>query len=93
MINQIKDSTTVGSIDIENRTTASKQPAATNSITNDKQVTDSVNISSASQQLDKLKKSLANLPEVDQKKVSDIKESLASNTYKIDSRKIAESMF
>ncbi|MCL2919705.1 flagellar biosynthesis anti-sigma factor FlgM [Shewanella litorisediminis] len=53
------------------------------------QKADSVMITSQAQQLQSVQSKLSSLPEVDQKKVAEIKQAIAEGRYKIDPEKLA----
>jgi len=66
---------------------ASQSTAATSTSTPPK--SDSVSITSQAQQLQSTQAKLAGIPEVDQKKVQEIKLAIAEGRYKIDPEKLA----
>ncbi|KVW99935.1 flagellar biosynthesis anti-sigma factor FlgM [Shewanella frigidimarina] len=51
--------------------------------------TDSVSITSQAQQLQSAQTKMASLPEVDQKKVAEIKQAISEGRYKVDPEKLA----
>ncbi|WP_137226457.1 flagellar biosynthesis anti-sigma factor FlgM [Shewanella sp. MEBiC00475] len=51
--------------------------------------TDSVSITSQAQQLQGAQTKMASLPEVDQKKVAEIKQAISEGRYKVDPEKLA----
>ncbi|WP_350976633.1 flagellar biosynthesis anti-sigma factor FlgM [Shewanella sp. AC34-MNA-CIBAN-0136] len=51
--------------------------------------TDSVSITSQAQQLQSAQTKMASLPEVDQKKVAEIKQAISEGRYKVDAEKLA----
>ncbi|MBT1443074.1 flagellar biosynthesis anti-sigma factor FlgM [Shewanella sp. JM162201] len=53
------------------------------------QKADSVMITSQAQQLQSVQSKLSSLPEVDQKKVAEIKQAIAEGRYKVDPEKLA----
>ncbi len=56
------------------------------------QKSDSVVITAQAQQLQKMQTKLSLMPDVDQKKVSDIKQAISEGRYKIDPQKLAENI-
>lgn len=74
------------------------QPTTQNGVQNDAvksntaaatQKNDSVVITSQAQQLQGVQSKMASLPEVDQKKVAEIKQAIAEGRYKVDPEKLA----
>ncbi|MCL1141714.1 flagellar biosynthesis anti-sigma factor FlgM [Shewanella gaetbuli] len=63
--------------------------AATSSTTNTTAKSDSVSITSQAQELQSAQAKIANLPEVNQQKVDEIKQAIAEGRYKVDPEKLA----
>lgn len=91
MVNQINDSAGMKAIDL-NRVNAkerqrkepvAEQPAA---------ASDNVNFSEASKQVETIKASLKDIPEVDAQKVAHFKAEIAAGNYHINSNEIAKRM-
>ncbi|WP_394200698.1 flagellar biosynthesis anti-sigma factor FlgM [Shewanella waksmanii] len=70
-------------------TTAPQSNAANNSSA---AKTDSVSITSQAQQLQSVQSKLNDIPEVDSKKVEEIKAAIAEGRYKIDAEKLASNI-
>jgi negative regulator of flagellin synthesis FlgM len=91
MVNQINDSSGVKTIKLDSQLKAKNQqnnaPAAESTVS-----TDSVNFSSTSKQLDSIKASLMNEPQVDSAKVAHFKAQIASGNYQVNSGAIANKM-
>ena len=88
MVNQINDSSGMKAMDLNRLNTkdrqkkepVAEQPAATS---------DNVNFSETSKQLEAVKSSLKDIPEVDASKVAHFKTQIASGNYQINSNAIA----
>ncbi|SIQ49341.1 anti-sigma-28 factor, FlgM family [Shewanella morhuae] len=68
---------------------SNEQPAQVATKSTTPQKSDSVVITAQAQQLQKAQSKMASLPEVDQKKVAEIKQAIAEGRYKIDPEKLA----
>ncbi|HAZ7573938.1 flagellar biosynthesis anti-sigma factor FlgM [Legionella sp. PATHC032] len=90
MVNQINDSANLRHIDMDNRINAKQKEAKSPILENNS--ADSVNLSSTSKQLEALKASLKDLPEINEARVLYFKAEIESGQYEIDSSKIAHSM-
>ncbi len=75
-----------------NQATVSDQAATNKPQANQSQKGDSVVITAQAQQLQKMQTKLALMSDVDQKKVSDIKQAISEGRYKIDPQKLAENI-
>lgn len=53
---------------------------------------DSIELSSASQEIFKIKAMLDSTPDVDEQRIEDLRSSIADGTYRVDSRDIAKAM-
>lgn len=69
-----------------------QQPAVTTPPPATKAATDSVNLSAQAQALKVLEEKLQKLPDVNEKKVADIKAALASGEYSIDDLVVADKL-
>lgn len=91
MVNQINDATGMKSIDADNRLKAkpqeSKEPVADN-----RSFMDTVSISNTSKQLEALKASLQDVPEINEARVLYFKAEIQSGNYQINNDRIARSM-
>tara|TARA_R110001583_G_scaffold47264_2_gene148084 strand:- start:1744 stop:2052 length:309 start_codon:yes stop_codon:yes gene_type:complete len=79
----------------QNKQTQVKQDAAqaSNNNTQVKQVArDSVSLTPQAKQLSELQKKANDIPTLDQKKIDELKKTIASGEYKIDPQKLAASM-
>ncbi|AAU26994.1 TPA: flagellar biosynthesis anti-sigma factor FlgM [Legionella pneumophila] len=90
MVNQINDSANLRHIDMDNRINAKHKEAQNPVLENNS--ADSVNLSSTSKQLEALKASLKDLPEINEARVLYFKAEIQSGQYEIDSSKIAHGM-
>ncbi len=90
MVNQINDSANLRHIDMDNRINAKHKEAKSPVLENNS--ADSVNLSSTSKQLEALKASLKDLPEINEARVLYFKAEIQSGQYEIDSSKIAHGM-
>ncbi|ABQ56306.1 TPA: flagellar biosynthesis anti-sigma factor FlgM [Legionella pneumophila] len=90
MVNQINDSANLRHIDMDNRINANHKEVKSPVLENNS--TDSVNLSSTSKQLEALKASLKDLPEINEARVLYFKAEIQSGQYEIDSSKIAHGM-
>ncbi len=81
---QVRSNTTPKAIDDEQSTQATTTATKTAP-----QKGDSVVITAQAQQLQGAQTKMASLPEVDQKKVAEIKQAIAEGRYKIDPEKLA----
>ncbi|HAT1993327.1 flagellar biosynthesis anti-sigma factor FlgM [Legionella pneumophila] len=90
MVNQINDSANLRHIDMDNRINAKHKEAKSPVLENNS--ADSVNLSSTSKQLEALKASLKDLPEINEARVLYFKAEIQSGQYEIDSSKIAHCM-
>ncbi|HAT2148025.1 TPA: flagellar biosynthesis anti-sigma factor FlgM [Legionella pneumophila] len=90
MVNQINDSANLRHIDMDNRINAKHKEAKSPALENNS--ADSVNLSSTSKQLEALKASLKDLPEINEARVLYFKAEIQSGQYEIDSSKIAHGM-
>ncbi|HBD7166216.1 TPA: flagellar biosynthesis anti-sigma factor FlgM, partial [Legionella pneumophila] len=88
--NQINDSANLRHIDMDNRINANHKEVKSPVLENNS--TDSVNLSSTSKQLEALKASLKDLPEINEARVLYFKAEIQSGQYEIDSSKIAHGM-
>lgn len=70
--------------------TAAQQPQPANAAA--KVVADSVNLSSSAQSLKALEEKLQKLPDVNEKKVAEIKAALASGQYSVDDLVVADKL-
>lgn len=68
-------------------TTSSEGKAATQNVKSD-----SVSITSQAQQLQNVQAKLSNIPEIDLKKVEEIKTAIAEGRYKVDADKLASNI-
>lgn len=89
------DQTTLRSTSKESVTTnaerpAQQQPAAPTSVA--KAAVDSVNLSSQAQSLKVLEEKIQKLPDVNEKKVAEIKAALASGQYSVDDLVVADKL-
>lgn len=69
--------------------TAGQQPAPQSSQT---ESTSSVSLSAQAQQLQAIEEKLRDLPEVDNERVSQIKQAIADGSYQVDSSRIADKL-
>ncbi|HAT6977227.1 TPA: flagellar biosynthesis anti-sigma factor FlgM [Legionella pneumophila] len=90
MVNQINDSANLRHIDMDNRINTKQKEVKSPILENNS--ADSVNLSSTSKQLEALKASLKDLPEVNEARVLYFKAEIESGQYQIDSSKIAHGM-
>ncbi|MFT4059882.1 MAG: flagellar biosynthesis anti-sigma factor FlgM [Legionella sp.] len=92
MFNQISDSNHIKPIDTDNR--LQNKQLEINKILSEgiTSFDDSVSISNTSKQLEVIKKSLENIPEVNEARVLYFKAEIQLGNYKIDSDKIAAMM-
>ncbi|HAT1658993.1 TPA: flagellar biosynthesis anti-sigma factor FlgM [Legionella pneumophila] len=90
MVNQINDSANLRHIDMDNRINAKQKEVKSPILENNS--ADSVNLSSTSKQLEALKASLKDLPEINEARVLYFKAEIESGQYQIDSSKIAHGM-
>lgn len=92
MFNQISDSNHVKPIDSDNRL-KNKQLEINKILSEDVTLfDDNVSISNTSKQLEAIKKSLQDVPEVNEARVLYFKAEIQLGNYKIDSDKIADKM-
>lgn len=91
MVNQINDSAGLKALELNNRVKAKDQDKK-NPVAENNALPDSVNFSDVSKQLDSVKASLKDVPEVDQQKVLHFKAEIASGNYQINSNTIAQNM-
>lgn len=91
MVNQINDSTNVRHVDADNRL-STKQKEVKNPVIENNNLSDNVNLSSTSKQLEALKASLKDLSEINEARVLYFKAEIESGQYQIHSDKIAHSM-
>ena len=88
MVNQINDSAGLKAMDLDSRLKTrnhkNNEPVAESTV-----ASDSVNFSDISKQLDSIKASLKEVPEVDAKKVAHFKAEIAAGNYQINSNAIA----
>lgn len=92
MVNQINDSANMKRIDPDSRLKAKHQESVYPSIDNTVSI-DNVNLSGTSKQLEALKASLQDIPEINEARVLYFKAEIESGSYEINSNKIAMSMF
>ena len=92
MVNQINDSGSMKPIEADNRLKMKPQASKPN-VTENATPTDSVSFSDASKQIEAIKVSFKDIPEVDQKRVSHFKAEIEAGNYQINSDKIASRMF
>ena len=92
MANPIKDTANLKSMDSDNRL-KSKQPDSKDAHMETNTFLDSVCFSSTSKQLEALKASLSNVPEINEARVAYFKAEIASGSYEINNDNIARSMF
>lgn len=90
MVNQINDSSNMKSIESDNRLKARQE--TTNTVRDNGFSTDSVSFSSTSRQLEALKASLKDIPEINEARVMYFKAEIQSGNYQINSDNIAKSM-
>ncbi|CZG49064.1 TPA: flagellar biosynthesis anti-sigma factor FlgM [Legionella pneumophila] len=90
MVNQINDSANLRHIDMDNRINTKQKEVKSPILENNS--ADSVNLSSTSKQLEALKASLKDLPEINEARVLYFKAEIESGQYQIDSSKIAHGM-
>jgi len=90
MVNQINDSSNMKSIDSDNRLKARQEAKST--LQDNSFSTDSVSLSSTSKQLEALKASLRDIPEINEARVMYFKAEIQSGNYQINSDKIARGM-
>ncbi|HAU1151046.1 TPA: flagellar biosynthesis anti-sigma factor FlgM [Legionella pneumophila] len=90
MVNQINDSANLRHIDMDNRINTKQKEVKSPVLENNS--ADSVNLSSTSKQLEALKASLKDLPEINEARVLYFKAEIESGQYQIDSSKIAHGM-
>ncbi|HAT2065755.1 TPA: flagellar biosynthesis anti-sigma factor FlgM [Legionella pneumophila] len=90
MVNQINDSANLRHIDMDNRINAKHKEVKSPVLENNSAA--SVNLSSTSKQLEALKASLKDLPEINEARVLYFKAEIQSGQYEIDSSKIAHGM-
>jgi negative regulator of flagellin synthesis FlgM len=91
MVNQINDSAGMKTIELNRLNTRDRQkkePVAEQPYA----ASDNVNFSEASKQLEALKTSLKDIPEVDAQKVAHFKAEIAAGNYQINSNEIAKRM-
>lgn len=86
-IKQLQNQPRVNTGSIPRNTTQSTQSSAQQSATPQK--TDSVVVSQQAQQLQGVQSKMASLPEIDQKKITEIKLAIAEGRYKVDPEKLA----
>ncbi|MCL9685607.1 flagellar biosynthesis anti-sigma factor FlgM [Legionella maioricensis] len=91
MVNQINDSGKMKSIDSDGRLKA-QHPEARGAVIDNSPSSNKVSISSASKQLEALKASLQDVPEINEARVLYFKAEIQSGNYLIQSDKIARSM-
>ena len=92
MVNKINDSVSLKPIEIDSRLKTKSQETKGPIVGNAPSSQDSVNFSDTSKQLEALKASFANAPEVDSVRVSHFKNEIASGNYQINSAQIAKNM-
>jgi negative regulator of flagellin synthesis FlgM len=92
MVNQINDSASMKHIDSDSRLKAKQQESKHFSTENTVSV-DNVNLSDTSKQLEALKASLQDIPEINEARVLYFKAEINSGSYQINSNKIAMNMF
>jgi negative regulator of flagellin synthesis FlgM len=92
MVNQINDSASMKHIDSDSRLKAKQQESKQFSTENTVSV-DNVNLSDTSKQLEALKASLQDIPEINEARVLYFKAEINSGSYQINSNKIAMNMF
>lgn len=92
MVNQINDSAGLKHLDSDSRLKA-KQQEARQSLTESTMTYDRVNLSDTSKQLEALKASLQDVPEINEARVLYFKAEINSGSYQINSNKIAMNMF
>ena len=86
MVNQIHDSANLKSIDTESRV---KTPGHHKELNQDNVLSAEVNFSNTSKQLEALKASLKDIPEINEARVLYFKAEIESGSYQINSSKIA----
>jgi negative regulator of flagellin synthesis FlgM len=91
MVNQINDSANLKPIDSDNRLKA-KQQETKGAVTDKVTLSDNVSLSSTSKQLEALKASLRDTPEVNAARVLYFKAEIESGSYEIHSDRIAMNM-
>ncbi|MCL5272005.1 MAG: flagellar biosynthesis anti-sigma factor FlgM [Gammaproteobacteria bacterium] len=91
MVNQINDSAGMKHIDSDSRLKAKQE--ARQSSTESTVTSDHVNLSDTSKQLEALKASLRDIPEINEARVLYFKAEIISGNYQVNSNKIAMSMF
>ncbi len=91
MVNQINDSANRKSIDSDGHLKAQHQEAK-GTVTENSPSSNKVSISSTSKQLEALKASLQDVPEINEARVLYFKAEIQSGNYQIQSDKIAKSM-
>lgn len=90
MVNQINDSANMKPIDSDSHIKAKQQDAKVN-VGNNSSI-DSVNFSDTSKQLEALKASLRDVPEVNEARVAYFKAEIQSGHYQVNSNKMAMNM-
>ncbi len=91
MVNQINDATGIKSIDADNRLKA-KQQEIKEPVVDNRSFMDTVSISNTSKQLEALKASLQDVPEINEARVLYFKAELQSGNYQINNDRIARNM-
>ncbi len=94
MVNQINDGASLKPIEVDNRLKAKKEAAKEPVVSTENTATssDSVSFSDTSKQLEALKATFNDVPEVDEKKVAYFRAQLATGNYQVDSERIAKNM-
>lgn len=92
MVNHINDSANMKSIDSDSRLKAKSHDAQRSAPENTAVTTDSVNLSDTSKQLEALKASLKDVPEINEARVLYFKAEINSGSYQINSSQIAMNM-
>ncbi|MBZ4680478.1 flagellar biosynthesis anti-sigma factor FlgM [Shewanella indica] len=85
-IKQLQNQPRVNTGSLPKNTAQSNQTAQQGAVP---QKTDSVVVSQQAQQLQGVQSKMASLPEIDQKKISEIKLAIAEGRYKVDPEKLA----
>ena len=91
MVNQINDSPSMKHIDSDSRLKAKQQEAKGTGVDH-AFLSDSVSLSSTSKQLEALKASLRDLPEINEARVLYFRAEIQAGSYQINSDKIAMNM-
>ncbi|KTD48141.1 flagellar biosynthesis anti-sigma factor FlgM [Legionella quateirensis] len=93
MVNHINDSANMKPIESDSRLKAKSQEAQHFAPDNNAVSIDNVNLSDTSRQLEALKASLQDVPEINEARVLYFKAEINSGSYQINSNNIAKNMF